>query len=75
MTKHDRIQPQIVPGFDVLKWKREMQEQIYRETEGMTREEIRAYIQKGSEEFREELKMPKRERETKGGCKAAKTAE
>ena len=65
MTKHDRIQPQIVPGFDVLKRKREMQEQIYRETEGMTREEIRAYIQKGSEEFREELKMPKRERETK----------
>jgi len=42
-----------------------MQEQIESETEGMTREEIRAYIQKGSEEFREELKMPKRERETK----------
>jgi len=65
MTKHDMIQPQIVPGFDVLKWKREMQEQIYRETEGMTREEIRAYIQKGSEEFREEQRRRKMEREAK----------
>ena len=65
MTKHEMIQPQIIPGFDVLKWKREMQEQIYRETAGMTREEIRAYIQTGSEEFREEQKCRKTEREAK----------
>ena len=67
MTKHEMIQPQIIPGFDVLKWKREMQEQIYLETTGMTREEIRAYIQKGSEEFREEQNRRKMEREAKFG--------
>ena len=30
-----------IPGFDSLKWKREAQMQIYEETKGMTREEVR----------------------------------
>ena len=67
MTTHDMIQPQIIPGFDVLKWKQEIQDQVYRETEGMTREEIRAYIRKGSEAFREEQRRRKMEREAKSG--------
>ena len=33
--------PDPIPGFDVLKWKQENQARILRETEGMTREEIR----------------------------------
>jgi hypothetical protein len=59
------IQPQIIPGFDVLKWKQEVQEQIYRETEGMSREEICAYIKRGSEAFREEQRCRKMELEAK----------
>ena len=50
------IQPVVIPGFDVLKWKQETQERIYRETEGMTREEVRAYFRKGSKEFQAEMK-------------------
>jgi predicted CopG family antitoxin len=31
----------IIPGLDVLQWKRENQARILRETEGMTDEEVR----------------------------------
>ena len=48
------IKPKIIPGFDVLKWKTEMQAEILRETEGMTGEEVREYFRKGSEDFRKE---------------------
>jgi len=44
MTKHKTESywyPDPIPGFDVLKWKQENQARILRETEGMTREEIR----------------------------------
>jgi hypothetical protein len=46
--------PEVIPGFDALKLKQELQERIYRETEGMTREEIREYLRLGSEKFRAE---------------------
>ena len=49
MTNHEMIQPEIIPGFDVLKWKRETQEQIFRETEGMTAKEVRDYFRLASE--------------------------
>jgi len=49
MTKHQMIQPEIIPGFDVLKWKRETQMEILRETEGMTREEVREYFRQAVE--------------------------
>ena len=32
---------EIIPGFDVLKWKQENQARIRRETEGMTDKQIR----------------------------------
>jgi len=44
MTKHKTESywyPDPIPDFDVLKWKQENQARILRETEGMTREEIR----------------------------------
>ncbi len=50
MTKDEW--PDMIPYFDVLKWKAETQAAILRETEGMTREEIRAYFRRGSEESR-----------------------
>jgi len=42
MTKHKTDwQQDIIPGFDVIKWKRENQARILRETEGMTDEQVR----------------------------------
>ncbi len=46
--------PKAIPGFSCVKMKQEIHEQIYRETEGMTDEEVREYIRKGSEEFQKE---------------------
>ena len=55
MTKHETDwYPEVIPGFDALKIKQELQERIYRETEGMTREEVREYLRQGSERFRAE---------------------
>ena len=56
MTKLDLSKIEPIPGFDSLQWKRERQAEIYRETEGMTREEVREYFRKGSEEFQSEIK-------------------
>lgn len=54
MTTIKMLKPEVIPGFDVLKWKQETQEKILRETEGMTREEVREYIRQGAERFRNE---------------------
>lgn len=43
------IKSRAIPGFSVLKMKQEIQEQIYRETEGMTDEEVREYFRQASE--------------------------
>ncbi|MGL6225407.1 MAG: hypothetical protein ACRC10_02135 [Thermoguttaceae bacterium] len=51
MTRHETIKLRIIPGFSALKMKQELQERIYRETEGMTDEEVRAYIREGAERF------------------------
>jgi len=61
MTKLDLSKIKPIPGFDSLKWKRERQAEIYRETEGMTREEVREYFRKGSEEFQAEIKRRRTE--------------
>ncbi len=53
MTKY--AWPDVIPDFDVWKWKEETQAEILRETEGMTREEVREYFRTGSEEFQKEL--------------------
>ena len=44
--KHD-----IIPDFDVLKWKQENQARILHETEGMTREQIRERQRQAEERF------------------------
>ena len=41
MTKFDLSQIKPIPGFDSLKWKREVQAEIYEETKHMTPEEQR----------------------------------
>ena len=54
MRSNDWSNFPIVPGFDALKMKAEVQAEILRETEGMTDEEVREYFRKGSEELRKE---------------------
>jgi len=44
----------VIPGFDALQMKAEVQAEIIRETEGMTDEEVREYFRKGSEELRKD---------------------
>ena len=51
----------VIPDFDVLKWKQETQAEIYQEIKGMTSVERIAYFRKGSEEFREEQKRRRAE--------------
>jgi hypothetical protein len=41
MTKFDPSQIKPIPGFDSLKWKREVQAKIYEETKHMTPQEQR----------------------------------
>ena len=54
MTKIDWSQIKPIPGFDSLKWKREVQAKIYEETKDMTPEEQREYSRKNSEQLRKE---------------------
>ena len=61
MTNNEMVNPEIIPGFDVLKWKQEIQDQIYQDIKGMTTDEWLAYVRKGSEEFREEQKRSRAE--------------
>jgi hypothetical protein len=49
MTKLDMSQFKPIPGFDSLKWKAEVHAEILRETEGMTREEVREYFRQAAE--------------------------
>ena len=48
--------PEIIPGLDPVEMKRKIQAEIRGETEGMTREEVREFYRKGSEEFQAEMK-------------------
>jgi len=56
MTKIDWSKYPPVPGFDSIRMKREIQAKIYEETKHMTREEVREYFRKGSEEFQAEMR-------------------
>jgi len=49
MTTFDLSQIKPIPGFDSLKWKREVQAKIYEETKDMTREQIRERRQQAVE--------------------------
>ena len=61
MTNNEMAIPEIIPGFDVLKWKQEIQDQIYQDIKDMTTDEWLTYVRKGSEEFREEQKRHRAE--------------
>jgi len=63
MTTLKMIRPKVIPGFDVLKWKQEIQTEIYEETKDMTTAELIEYFRKGSEDFREEQRLRQAERE------------
>ena len=43
--------PKIIPGFDALKMKQELQERVYRKTKGMTDAEVRDYINSRADEY------------------------
>ena len=49
MTKLDWNNFPVIPGFDVLQTKAEIQAAILRETEGMTQEEVRKYFRQAAE--------------------------
>jgi len=57
MLKHEILDADIIPDFDVLEWKREVQERIYRETKGMSSDEFLEYLRKGSEKYRAERRL------------------
>jgi len=65
MTKSKMPYLDIIPDFDVLEWKREIQEKIYQETKDMTSDELLEYLRKGSERFREERKLRQMESATR----------
>ena len=46
MTKFDLSQIKPIPGFDSLKWKREVQTEIYEETKHMTPAQRREHTRK-----------------------------
>ena len=54
MTKFDLSQIKPIPGFDSLKWKREVQTEIYEETKHMTPEQRREYFRQASERMQKE---------------------
>jgi len=65
MTKLDMSKFKPIPGFDALKWKREVQEKIYEETKNMTSEEIQEYFQQAVE--RGEQRRAEREKRIAAG--------
>ena len=62
MTKCEMVWPEIIPGFDALQMKQELQERVQRETEGMTTEEWIAHIRQGAKEFRAEIELIRAEK-------------
>ena len=62
MKTSETTNPDIIPGFDVLKWKRKIQMRIYQETKNMTGDEFLEYLRKGSEKRREESRLRQAEK-------------
>ena len=55
------LDPDIIPGFDVLEWKRTVQEEFYQATKDMTSDEFLEYFRKRSEKRRETQKLRRAE--------------
>ena len=65
MTKLDMSKFKPIPGFDSLKWKREVQAKIYEETKDMTPEQHREYLRQAVEQGKE--RRAERERRIAAG--------
>ena len=61
MTKLDMSKFKPIPGFDSLKWKREVQTKIYEETKHMTSEQRQEHTRQVSEAFQAEIKRRRAE--------------
>jgi len=61
MTKLDMSQIKPIPGFDSIKWKREVQAKIYEETKDMTPEQRRERRRQASERFDREIERRRAE--------------
>ena len=58
MTKlQTNCYPDIIPGLDPVEMKRKVQAEIRRETEGMTREQVREFFRNESETFQAETRL------------------
>ena len=57
MATLETLDPDIIPGFDVLEWKREIQEEFYQATKNMTSDEFLEYFRKRNEKRREEQRL------------------
>ena len=53
MTK---LKTEVIPGFDVLEWKRKIQTEIYDEIKDMTTTEVVDYFRQAGERFDEARK-------------------
>ena len=62
MTTLDLSQFKPIPGFDSLKWKREIQTQIYEETKNMTPEQRRERTRQASARLNSEIERRRAER-------------
>jgi hypothetical protein len=49
MKNNETFWQDVIPDFDVLKWKQETQAEILRETEGMTSAEVCEYFRQAAE--------------------------
>ena len=54
MTALETFDHDIIPGFDVLEWKREIHAKFYQETKDLTSDEFLEYVRKKNERIREE---------------------
>ena len=45
-----------IPDFDCVEWKKQVQAEVLRKTDGMTDGEIREYFRQGAERFDEKIK-------------------
>lgn len=61
MTKLKMIKPEVIPGFDVLKWKEETQLQIYEEIKDMSTEEVLTYFRQAGERFDKDMEERRKE--------------
>ncbi len=53
--------PEPIPGFDPVKWKRQVHAEMMHETESMTKEEVREYLRRESKRFDEDMRRLREE--------------